>query len=267
MSSTRASGWPYLGAPPLALAHRGGVAGGPDQGIENSLAAFRSAVGLGYRYLETDVHATADGQVVAFHDDRLDRVTDGSGLVARLPWATVAQARIAGREPVPLLAELLEELPTARFNIDLKSSGAVEPLWQVLRAHSALDRVCVASFSDRRLAAFRRLAGDRVATAAGPRETAAVRFAPAPLRALAGLPAAVLQVPVVHRIGRVPLRLVTPGFVQRAHRLGKQVHVWTVDDPDEMVRLLDLGVDGLVSDRIDVLKRVLVERGQWHDEP
>ncbi len=263
MPSTRDVTWPYLDRPPLALAHRGGAAYGPNLGIENSLAAFRTAVGLGYRYLETDVHATADGQLVAFHDDRLERVTDGSGLLAELPWAVVARARIGGREPVPRLAELLEELPGARFNIDLKAAGAVEPLWQTLRDHGALDRVCVASFSDRRLARFRRLAGDRVATAAGPRETAALRFAPARLSRMARWPAAVLQVPEVHRVGPVPVRLVTPGFVEAAHRLGKQVHVWTVDDPHDMERLLDLGVDGLITDRIDVLTQVLVTRGQW----
>ena len=263
MPSTRDDTWPYLDEPPLALAHRGGAACGPDVAIENSLAAFRAAVELGYRYLETDVHATSDGQLVAFHDDRLGRVTDGSGLVAELPWEAVAQARIGGREAVPRLAELLEELPTARFNIDIKAARAVEPLWRTLRDHDALDRVCVASFSDRRLAAFRRLAGGRVATAAGPTETAALRFAPARLSSVVRLRAAVLQVPEVHRLGRVPVRLVTPGFVERVHRLGKQVHVWTVDDPDDMARLLDLGVDGLVTDRIDLLKQVLVARGQW----
>ncbi|MDQ2758811.1 MAG: glycerophosphodiester phosphodiesterase [Actinomycetota bacterium] len=254
---------PYLDEPPLALAHRGGATYGPNVGIENSLRAFRTAVDLGYRYVETDVHATADGELVAFHDDRLERVTDGSGRVAQLPWAAVARARIAGREPVPRLADLLEELPTTRFNIDLKADGAVEPLWRTLRDHGAEARVCVASFSDRRLRAFRRLAGERVATTAGPRETAVVRFAPARLSALARLPAAVLQVPVVHRLGLVSVRLVTRSFVGRAHRLGKQVHVWTVDDPAEMVSLLDLGVDGLVTDRIDLLKQVLVDRGQW----
>lgn len=263
MRPARAAEHPYFDVPPLALAHRGGAGYGPNRGIENSLAAFRTAVGLGYRYVETDVHATSDGHLVAFHDDRLDRVTDGVGAIAEQPWSVVRAARIGGREPIPRLAELLEELPHVRVNIDIKATGAIVPLWETVRAHGAQDRVCVASFSDRRLTAFRRLAGPTVATAAGPREIAALRFGPSRLGAGPAFLAQVLQVPVVHRLGPLPVRVVTAALVERAHDLGKQVHVWTVDDADEMTRLLDLGVDGLVSDRIDVLRDVLTTRGQW----
>ena len=263
MRPPRAAEHPYFDAPPHALAHRGGAGYGPNRGIENSLVAFRAAVGLGYRYVETDVHATCDGHLVAFHDHRLDRVTDGSGLVAELPWAVVREARIDGREPIPRLSELLEELPDLRINIDIKATAAIVPLWETIRSHGAQERVCVASFSDRRLTAFRRLAGPNVATAAGPREIAALRFGTSRLGPGWALPGQVLQVPIVHRLGRVPVRVVTPALVERAHGRGKQVHVWTIDDADEMTRLLDLGVDGLVSDRIDVLRDVLIARGQW----
>ncbi|MFD9130057.1 glycerophosphodiester phosphodiesterase, partial [Kitasatospora sp. NPDC059571] len=110
---------PFLDHPgPLAFAHRGGDLGHP----ENSLAAFEAAVALGYRYLETDVHATRDGVLVAFHDSRLDRVTDATGAVAELPWDTVGRARIGGTEPVPLLEDLLGAFPAARFNIDVKAA-------------------------------------------------------------------------------------------------------------------------------------------------
>lgn len=263
MRPPRAPEHAYFDGPPLALAHRGGAAYAPNRGIENSLRAFRTAVDLGYRYVETDVHATSDGQLVAFHDDRLERVTDGRGTLAELPWSVVRAARIDGREPIPLLSELLEELPGTCINIDIKAAGGVEPLWETIRAHRAQGRVCVASFSDRRLGAFRRLAGPSVATAAGPRETAALRFGPAQLSAGRHFPARVLQIPVTHPLGPVSVRLVTRGLLDRAHSLGKQVHVWTIDDPVEMRRLLDLGVDGIVSDRIDVLRDVLVARGQW----
>lgn len=263
MRPPRAADHPYFDAPPLALAHRGGAGYPPNRGVENSLAAFRAAARLGYRYVETDVHVTSDGYLVAFHDDRLDRVTDGVGALAQQPWAVVREARIDGREPIPRLAELFEELPDVRINIDIKSSGAIVPLWETIRAHGAQDRVCVASFSDRRLAAFRRLAGPAVATAAGPREIATLRFGPARLDASLALPSQVLQVPVSYPLGRIPVRVVTAALVDRAHHLGKQVHVWTVDDAPEMERLLDLGVDGLVSDRIDVLREVLTARGQW----
>ena len=258
----RAADYPYFDDPPLALAHRGGALYPPNVGIENTLAAFANAVSLGYRYLETDVHATADGHLVAFHDSRLDRVTDATGAIADLPWAQVRLARVAGREPIPLLAEVLESFPAARVNVDIKATGAVRPLWQVIERLAAHDRVCVGSFSTLRLAAFQRLAGHRVATTAGPWGTAGLRFAPQLARHLAS-PTQVLQVPAEVRVGGRRLPLVTERLVDAAHDLGKQVHVWTIDDPEEMHRLLDLGVDGLVSDRIDVLRDVLRARGAW----
>lgn len=257
-----AADYPYFADPPLALAHRGGAGYPPNVGIENTLAAFGAAVALGYRHLETDVHATADGELVAFHDPRLDRVTDATGAVAQLPWAQVRRARVGGREPVPLLAEVLDAFPRARVNVDIKAAGAVAPLWELIERLRAHDRVCVGSFSTRRLAAFRRLAGDRVATSAGPLGTAGVRLAPSLARHL-GSPAQALQVPVEVVVAGRRLPVVTPRLLAHAHRAGKQVHVWTVDDPHLMHRLLDLGVDGLVTDRIEVLREVLLARGCW----
>ncbi len=258
----RAGDHPYFAAPrPIGLAHRGGALHPANVDRENSLAAFRTAVDLGYRYLETDVHATADGVLVAFHDDRLERVTDGAGRIADLPWAQVRRARIAGREEIPTLDAVLEELPDTRVNIDVKAPGAVGPLAATIRSHRALDRVCVGSFSERRLRAIRRLLGPRLATAAGPVGVAAARFVPSSLSRWVRSPAPVLQLPVRHRVAGRDLLLVTSGLVDRLHRAGKHLHVWTIDDADEMHRLLDLGVDGIVSDRIDVLKEVLAARG------
>ncbi|MFI6444541.1 glycerophosphodiester phosphodiesterase [Kitasatospora sp. NPDC050543] len=251
---------PFLDHPgPLAFAHRGGDLGRP----ENSLAAFEAAVALGYRYLETDVHATRDGVLVAFHDSRLDRVTDRTGAVAELPWGTVRQARIDGTEPVPLLEDLLGAFPEARFNVDVKAAPAVGPLVGAIRRTNAWDRVCVGGFSDTRLAAVRAAAGPRLATSLGPREVARLR-----LRSLAGplvrgpgapFAGVCAQVPETHR----GVRVVDRAFVRAAHRLGLQVHVWTVDDPTRIRALLDLGVDGIMADRIDVLRDVLGERGCW----
>ena len=245
----------------IAFAHRGGAYHPEIEGLENTLAAFRHAAALGYKYLETDVHVTKDGALLAFHDDVLDRVTDRMGAVADLTLAEVREARIGGREEIPTFDRLLEAFPEARFNIDIKSAGAASALAAVVREHDLWDRVLVGSFSPGRIREFRRLTGGRVPTAAHPWEIVAFRLLPSARLAdrLAGRDFVAFQVP--HRRGR--LRVVTPGLVRRAHAVGKQVHVWTVDDPEEMRELLDRGVDGLFTDRTDLLKDVLVARGQW----
>lgn len=261
------TGFPYLDAVAeephavLAFAHRGGAYHPEIEGLENSLVAFRHAVELGYCYLETDVHATRDGGLFAFHDAVLERVTGHDGTIADLTSDHLARATIGGREQIPTMASLLEEFPHARFNIDLKSEAAVVPLAELVRRTGAHDRVCVGSFSQRRIDTFRRLVGDRVATAAGPVEIALLRAAPSAgaARRLLRRRSPVLQVP--HR--RKGIRVLTAGFVRRAHQLGAHVHVWTIDDPAEMHHLLDLGVDGIMTDRPDVLKKVLVERDAW----
>ena len=246
--------WPFLDHPgPVAFAHRGGAGDWP----ENTMPAFENAVSLGYRYLETDVHVTADGVLVAFHDDHLDRVTDRTGLIGALPWSEVRRARVGG-EAIPLLEDLLGTWPEVRVNVDPKHDAAVDPLVAVIERTGAHDRVCVAAFSDARLARFRRLTANRVCTGTGPREIARVRIA------AYGVPAgrtgaACVQVPVRH--GRVVLA--DRRFLAAAHRRDLPVHVWTIDDPDEMERLLDLGVDGIMTDRPAVLKEVLQRRGQW----
>lgn len=252
---------PYLDRPgPLALAHRGFSL----NGLENSMAAFAAAVELDYDYIETDVHATADGVVVALHDATLDRVTDRAGAVDELPWSEVRRALIGGVEPVPALEDVLGSWPSLRVNIDVKAPGAVAPLARVLDRTRAHDRVCVASFSDaRRRAVLRRLAAP-VASSAGQSLIAAfVAAASTPgLRGFAGTllrGVDCLQVPATFR-GRA---VVTPATVAAAHAAGRPVHAWTVNEPAEMRRLLDLGVDGLITDRADLLRDVLESRGQW----
>ena len=243
-----------------AMAHRGGFFSEADRERENTLYAFARAVERGYRYLETDLHASADGVLFAFHDSTLDRVTDAVGVPERLPWSALARVRIAGADPIPRFDELLEALPEARFNVDLKVPQAIDPLARVLDAHNAHDRVCVGSFSSARIRAFRRRTGGRVATAAGPAGVAWQAYAPLGRRIVAS-PGVVLQVPARAWRDRVPV--LTRGLLRTAHAAGRAVHVWTVNDRTEMERLIDLGVDGLVSDRIDVLAEVLTERGLW----
>ncbi|MFC9807459.1 glycerophosphodiester phosphodiesterase [Streptomyces griseoaurantiacus] len=253
---TPATRHPYLDhRGPLAFAHRGGAA----DGLENTAAQFRRAVAAGYRYLETDVHVTADGRLVALHDATLDRVTDGVGRIAELPWSQVRRARVAGGEPVPLFADLLEEFPEVRWNVDCKAESALLPLLDLVGRAGAWDRVCLGSFSEARVARAQRLAGPRLATSYGTRGVLGVR-----LRSW-GLPAAVrrsaVAVQVPERHGRVPV--VDARFVRSAHARGLQVHVWTVNEAERMHRLLDLGVDGLMTDRLEVLRTVLEERGAW----
>jgi len=248
--------YPYLDHDgPIAMAHRGGALHPDNLGYENSMHAFAQAVGLGYQYLETDLHATRDGVVIAFHDRRLDRVTDRTGVIAELPWSEVKKARINGHEPIPLLTEVLEQFPEVKLNLDIKADNGVGPAADVLRQANAIDRVCVSSFSQTRVRRIRRELGERLATGFGEQEIARLRFAPFRLSS----PGACLQIPEVY--GR--FRVLTPGLLRRAHALGKQVHIWTVDDPAAMHRLLDAGVDGLITDRTDLLRDVLIDRGQW----
>jgi len=247
---------PYLDHPgPIPFAHRGGAA----DGLENTVAQFRRAVDLGYRYIETDVHATRDGKLVAFHDATLDRVTDGAGRIADLPWADVAHARVGGAHPVPLFEELLETFPEVRWNVDMKAEPSMHPLLNLIARTNSWDRVCVGSFSEARVARAQRLAGPRLATSYGTRGVLNLRLrswgVPAAVRrsaVAAQVPQAQSGIPVVDRL-----------FVRAAHARGLQVHVWTVNEPARMHRLLDLGVDGIMTDHIDTLREVMEERGVW----
>lgn len=223
------------------------------------MPAFEGALALGYRYLETDAHVTSDGICLAFHDDRLDRVTDATGVIADLPYRLVRDARVDGRQPIPLLEDLVASFPQARINIDTKHDASVGPVANVIRRTGAIDRVCIGSFSDVRTAKMRAELGSRLCTALGPKSTAKLRSGSFGLPGAGHLEGACAQVP--HRVKGV--KLVDERFVAKAHSVGQQVHVWTIDDPAEMHELLDLGVDGIMTDRPQVLKDVLVSRGAW----
>ena len=248
------------GPGPVGFAHRGYS----PAGAENSMSAFAAAVALGYRYVETDARVTSDGVALAFHDDRLDRVTDRAGRVVDLPWSEVSRARIRGTDPIPRLDALLGEWPELRVNIDIKSGVALSATLAAVRRTAAQDRVCLAAFSDARLHRIRALAGPDVCTALGPGEVARLATAARSptgigVRLAAGIDGKCVQVPP--RLGRVSV--VTADFVRVAHRRGLVVHVWTVNRRAEMTRLLDLGVDGIMTDEADTLRDVLRERGAW----
>ncbi len=252
-----ASPHPYLEtSKPIAFAHRGGTSAAP----ENSMRAFQHAVDLGYRYLETDVHATADGHVVAFHDNDLQRTCGSSLKIAEATIDELGSARIDGTDPIPMLTEILNAWPEVNLNIDCKSDAVVAPLIQQLRSSKCLDRVCIGSFSDKRLARIREEFGASVCTSMGPREVATLVMSThtrVPIRPTRH--ALVAQIPVQQG----PIPVVTKRTVQRAHDLGLFVHVWTIDDPQEIGRLLDLGADGIMSDDTIALRDVFSARGIW----
>ena len=281
-----------------AYAHRGGGRESP----ENSLAAFRHATELGFTHLETDIRPTRDGVAVVHHDARLERTTDGHGLVRHRTWREIRSVRLSDGTTPLRLEELLEEFPDAHVTIDAKEAGSVVALIDAVRRSAAAGRVCVGSFSARRLSRVRRLLPPGTESSAHPWEVVALRASPLALprprlltRSVVGMchPVAPfdrrtppvdragtgdrvrgrgcrcspLALPRAHRI-QVPLRalglpLMGPGFVTRAHRQGLAVDVWTVDDASDMHRLLDMGVDGIMTDSPSVLRSVLEARDLW----
>jgi glycerophosphoryl diester phosphodiesterase len=254
---------PYFdGALPRIFAHRGFVdqhSAAPGDVVENTLPAFAAALELGAHYLETDVHASSDGVAIISHDPSLERLTGLTSPVSAHSLAELRQMPLADGVTFASLAEALDSFPTARFNIDIKSADAVRPTIDAIRAIGAADRVLVTSFSDRRRLGVVR-AIPNVATSAS-----AVRFLRALLAGKVGVTAeltralgAVDAVQVPERALR--LAVTTPRFIEQLHDAGVEIHVWTINDADSMGRLLDLGVDGIVTDRTDIAMEIVSAR-------
>jgi glycerophosphoryl diester phosphodiesterase len=278
---------PWAARRPLLVAHRGGALEAP----ENTMLAFRSAVACGAQMLEIDLHATADGEIVVIHDPMLDRTTDGSGPVAeqRLAdvraldaahWFVPGRGAVPAAGPYPLrgvatgapaspaaeradlrvptFSAVLEAFPDTWFTMELKADGLHDRTAELLAAHGREEDVLVGGFVAERLAAFRAAAPHIPTSATEPEVAAFWTWAhgagdpPGP-----PLPYAALQVPTTYE----GVEVVTEAFVARAHDCGIAVHVWTVDEPTEMHRLLDLGVDAIMTDRPSALAGVLAERG------
>jgi len=236
----------------IAWAHRGGALLPDNVGIENTLRAFRNAVNLGYTYLETDVHASRDGVLYAFHDVNLLRMTGRAARIDELTSAEIDTLHVAGREPLPRIADLLEEFPDCFFSIDVKADDAVDLAIHEFTRLGITERLMVGAFDHRRVRRLRAgLPG--VLSALSQREIATM---------LAGGPvprATCASVPVSKR----GVRVITPRFLARAKRRSIPVYAWTIDAAAEMTRLLDAGVDGIMADQIDDLRDVLLARGQW----
>lgn len=270
--SARRQRTPYLGSGPYAFAHRGGAKRWP----ENTLLAFRSALELGFTHIETDVHMTRDGHIVCFHDALLERTTNGVGPVKERTLAELRELDAGYRFTpdhghtfpfrgqgctVPTLEEALALDPRLCLNLEMKQRepDMVEAMARFLVEHDVSQRVLVASAQDDLTARFRKLRDQRgltIPTSPGVRGILAfwlsVRFG---VNRLARFDFDALQVPVTQG----PLRVVDRRFVEAAHAHGIHVHVWTIDDPDEMRRLYGLGVDAVMTDQPEVLMQVLRE--------
>jgi glycerophosphoryl diester phosphodiesterase len=257
---------------PIIYAHRGGGEEHP----ENSMAAFAHAVSEGFTYLETDARLSADGVLIALHDDRLDRVSDGRGLVCEHSAAYIAGRRLRhadgslSDERIPALADVIAAFPSARFNLDAKDASTVAPLGDLIERFDLLGRCCVGAFSDDRLDRLRRRFGADLCTALGPRAVARLRAASLgvpmgrPVGHIAQVPM-VAPLPLGRRVPPVRVPVVDRRFLAVCRRFGLPVHVWTVNDTVEMAALLDRGVEGFMTDRPSAAAALLRSRGQWPD--
>jgi len=258
---------PYLSAEyPLRFAHRGSRVLWP----ENTAEAFQGAIDLGYRYIETDVRITRDGVVVAFHDETLERTTNGTGPVDQWNFADLRRLDAAWwfdpDHDYPLrgtgvqvrsLEEAFATWPDALFNIDLKGPNLEWPVADLIKRHSREESTLVGSFADYRVTRFRHITRGEIAVAAGPLSVLAM-VAASRIGKTVRRPVQAYQLPYNYRLVPIDRKLVAA-----IHAAGAQLHTWTVNDASDMGRLLDLGVDGIVTDRPDILNEVLRERG--HD--
>ena len=238
----------------LAFAHRGGN----DFAPENSYKSFKNAVDMGYRYLETDVHLTKDGYLIAFHDNSLDRVTNKTGLIKDLNLREVKEAKIDGSEEIPLLSELLDSFSNCFFNSDCKVDETVNPLIRLIKSRSIVERVCIGSFSQKRIDFIRKNLGKSVNTSMGPKEillAKALSFVSANhcyKSTYASLP-----------IKRYGIRLLNKSYIDYLKANNQKIIAWTINNEDEMRMLIKRGVDGIMTDKISLLKKVLIEENLW----
>ncbi len=250
---------------PIVMAHRGGA----EEAVENSMAAFRRLREIGIGYLETDVHLSADGVVVVCHDPMLDRNYDGTGLVSGYTYEELLQFKNEAGEQMPRLADVLEEFPDLRLNIDAKNNEVVDPLLDVLRDHDAIGRCLIASFSEKRLERVREIGGPEVTTSLGTNAIVRLMLA---AETVSNADSWHVPGPRHHaRAAQVPsksrgIRVVTPRFIATAHMAGLAVHVWTVNEREQMFELVNMGVDGLITDKPSLAIDVLKDMNLWSPE-
>lgn len=250
---------PFFDHPaPIAIAHQGGT----EERLENTWDAFAHAVSLGYRYLDVDVHVSADDVVVAHHDDDLRRLAGRPDRIVDLTWDELSTVELGAHQAsIVRLDELLDRWGDHRFLIEVKTERAVGPLAEVLRRTASAARVCVAAFSDRTTTRLRHAVPD-AAQSVGRLGTG-MRWALAGVGLGPGSSADCVHPPLRQELGPVTVPVTTARFVRAAHRAGLKVLPWTIDDPDDMALLVALGVDGINTGRPTVLRDVLTGTGQW----
>ena len=238
----------------LAFAHRGGNEFAP----ENSFRAFKSAVDIGYKYLETDVHLTKDGFLIAFHDDTLDRVTDKSGLIRDLSLSEIKKAKIAGTDEIPLLSELLNSFTDCFFNIDCKVDETVQPLINLINNKDFINRVCIGSFSQKRINFIRKSLGKEVKTSMGLAEVILSKFLSYTSLGY-NFKSSYTSIP----IRRYGINLLDERNINYLKSNNQKVIAWTINDEDQMKMLINIGIDGIMTDNLTLLKKVLIEESLW----
>ncbi len=229
--------------------------GGDEEKTENTLEAFQYSSDLGFVFMETDVQSTSDGKVVIFHDSDLKRVAGLNKRVSDFTFKEIKEVDLILGGKIPSLEETLSSFPNLRFNIDIKVDSAVEETIRIVKNHHALNRVCLAAFSTNRLNRIRHLTGSDLCSSMGQAEVVKLLLNSYGFNFKAS-PGFCAQVPV----SQFGIPIVTKKFIQKVHDLNKLIHVWTIDETEEMYRLIDLGVDGLMTDKPTVLKEALVAR-------
>lgn len=242
-------------SPPIVVAHRGG----PEDASENSDLAFATSVGLGVRYLESDVRTTSDGVPVLHHDEDLTRAAHYAARVHDIPWSEISRIELPDGGRIMRLDEALTTWPGIKWNLDIKDDRSVDPAVDVLLRAHALDRVCVASFSRPRLHRLREALGPDAATSATWQEALSLLRIPGSRRFFSRQWQDRLDRPVTVQVPPTArgLPLLTRRSVAGVHSLGMQVHAWTINDPAQMASLLKIGVDGIITDRPSVALDVL----------
>lgn len=253
---------PFTGAF-QGLAHRGG---GLEQ-FENSPAAFQHAVALGYRYIETDLQASKDGVLYLFHDDDLARCSTGTGRFSDHGSEAIDRLRLKNGEAIPRLADILARYPQITLNADVKTDACIRPVTRFLQSSPHRARLVLASFSTRRLRAITQALKETLPDISmadisisnlymtGGQADIAALYAGQWIGALRPPPICAAQIPPRH----YGIELASPRFIRHCHAHHIKIHVWTINDPDEMRRLIRLGVDGICTDRPTILREVLAE--------